>query len=295
MANKSTHTVRTISRRTIGGDPDSFGRKTSARENKKILFKRMTAVFLLVSALLGALALLENFSKKTVENRNPAPSLKTDNATPLPAVNLDNLESVLNKREGEKTPPTAPNPPVAETSPAENPPTPSEPPPARTPFDDLNYVETPPESANPVEDAPQVEQTVTETGETILKITPKKAQSTVAEKPVLKKEEEKALPVAPSSKIVPETTEPLPMESAPEYIPPKMGRMPSHLYHVQAGIFLESARARALYQKILNAGIPAVMETRVQVGPFPTRKEAENAQKRLKELGVESIVVAPNP
>ena len=305
MANKETHTVRTISRRTIGGDSDFLGRRKAARENKKTLFRRMAAVVVLVTALLGALAMVETFSKRTVENRPQTPSIKTDTPPPLPTVNLDNLEDALKREKAPAEDSSVLLPAASETvePPAELPAAQS---PARTPFDDFNYVETPQESqeSSPVLESlpqsennnlPQVEQRLTETGETILKITPKKAQPASPESPILKPAEpliespKTALP-----KPVLEKTEPLPMESAKEYALPQSARMPPNRYHVQAGIFLENARARALYQKILNAGIPAVMETRVQVGPFLTRKEAENAQKRLKELGVESIVVSPN-
>jgi len=41
------------------------------------------------------------------------------------------------------------------------------------------------------------------------------------------------------------------------------------------------------------SGVPSTLETRVQVGPFRTRHEAELAQAKLKELGVEAILVPP--
>jgi DedD protein len=41
------------------------------------------------------------------------------------------------------------------------------------------------------------------------------------------------------------------------------------------------------------SGVPSTLETRVQVGPFRTRQEAEAAQAKLKQLGVETILVPP--
>jgi DedD protein len=40
-------------------------------------------------------------------------------------------------------------------------------------------------------------------------------------------------------------------------------------------------------------GVPSTLETRVQVGPFKTRQEAEAAQAKLKALGIESLLVPP--
>ncbi|HYN27309.1 MAG TPA: SPOR domain-containing protein, partial [Burkholderiales bacterium] len=46
-------------------------------------------------------------------------------------------------------------------------------------------------------------------------------------------------------------------------------------YVVQVGVFMSPANAQALHQQLLKAGIPAHTETRVQLGPFQDRREAE--------------------
>ena len=61
-------------------------------------------------------------------------------------------------------------------------------------------------------------------------------------------------------------------------------------YSVQAGVFLHSNNAEKLLAQIQAAGIPAYLETRVQIGPFKTRAEAETAVNKLRKLGIEPIV-----
>jgi len=62
-------------------------------------------------------------------------------------------------------------------------------------------------------------------------------------------------------------------------------------YLVQAGVFASSANARSLQQRLAKAGIRAKVETRVQLGPYKDRREAEQALARLKKLGVNAVMV----
>ena len=65
----------------------------------------------------------------------------------------------------------------------------------------------------------------------------------------------------------------------------------SHLgFSVQAGVFLHASNAEKLLAQIQTAGIPAYLETRVQIGPFKTRAEADAAVKKLRKLGIEPII-----
>ena len=57
---------------------------------------------------------------------------------------------------------------------------------------------------------------------------------------------------------------------------------------VQMGVFNNVANAEELRTKLEAAGIPARIEARVQVGPFVTRQEAEQAREKLRGLGMES-------
>ena len=62
---------------------------------------------------------------------------------------------------------------------------------------------------------------------------------------------------------------------------------------LQAGVFTSPQRAEELHAKLTLSGVPLTLETRVQVGPFKTRQEAEAAQEKLKQLGVETLLVPP--
>ena len=62
---------------------------------------------------------------------------------------------------------------------------------------------------------------------------------------------------------------------------------------LQAGVFASQQRAEELHAKLTLSGVPSTLETRVQVGPFNTRQEAEAAQIKLRELGVETVLVPP--
>ena len=62
---------------------------------------------------------------------------------------------------------------------------------------------------------------------------------------------------------------------------------------LQAGVFSSVQRAEELHARLTLSGVPSSLETRVQVGPFKTKQEAEAAQSKLKELGVETILVPP--
>lgn len=62
---------------------------------------------------------------------------------------------------------------------------------------------------------------------------------------------------------------------------------------LQAGVFTSVQRAEELHAKLTLSGVPSTLETRVQVGPFRTRQEAEAARAKLKELGINTILVAP--
>jgi DedD protein len=73
----------------------------------------------------------------------------------------------------------------------------------------------------------------------------------------------------------------------PSAAPTKLPRGP----HLQAGIFLQTANAEELKKKLEADGFPAYIETRVQVGPFPNRKEADRARDKLKEAGLTTVFI----
>jgi cell division septation protein DedD len=56
---------------------------------------------------------------------------------------------------------------------------------------------------------------------------------------------------------------------------------------------MSAGNARALQSKLADKGIPTHTETRVVVGPFKDRAEAESVIGQLKEMGLGGVVVAP--
>lgn len=64
-------------------------------------------------------------------------------------------------------------------------------------------------------------------------------------------------------------------------------------YLLQVGVFSETQRAEALQAQLSLNGITSTLETRVQVGPFKTRQEAETAQRKMKSLGLDALLLAP--
>ena len=69
--------------------------------------------------------------------------------------------------------------------------------------------------------------------------------------------------------------------------PPALTPSPAGGYVVQAGVFSHTANAEELRAKLALHGIPAQIETRVLVGPFRTRAEADRARAQMRALGLE--------
>jgi DedD protein len=64
---------------------------------------------------------------------------------------------------------------------------------------------------------------------------------------------------------------------------------------VQLGVFSNPARAEELVRQLKEKGIRASTETRVHVGPFLNRKEAEKAQVEMRRLGLSGVVTTAAP
>lgn len=117
-------------------------------------------------------------------------------------------------------------------------------------------------------------------------------------------------PVQPSPLAAPATAVPEDSSSAPVLGAPASARLPvpagagvapprpvlSRLaagFVLQAGVFTSTERAEELKARLLMAGVPVTIESRVQVGPFATQREANAARKKIRELGIESILIPP--
>jgi DedD protein len=55
-------------------------------------------------------------------------------------------------------------------------------------------------------------------------------------------------------------------------------------------VFSNPERARELVNKLTKQGIRAHMETRVHLGPFANREEAEKAQAEMRKLGMQALI-----
>jgi DedD protein len=80
---------------------------------------------------------------------------------------------------------------------------------------------------------------------------------------------------------------PAPAEPAP----PRPEALAGGAFVVQAGVFASPDNAHQLQQRLAREGLRAKMETRVQLGPFKDKQEADQALAKLKKLGVNAIVV----
>ncbi len=80
---------------------------------------------------------------------------------------------------------------------------------------------------------------------------------------------------------------PLPRLPAPAIAP----QGSSFGYQVQLGLFSSPDNAERLVSDLKRHGITARTETRVQLGPFRTRAEAEEAMQRLRALGYQPLLI----
>lgn len=107
---------------------------------------------------------------------------------------------------------------------------------------------------------------------------------------------EKAAPSAPKPGVAaapgmaqPPTkpaTSPVPAGTAPS----SAKALAPSAYVVQLGVFADPANAKDLVERLGKLGVQARMETRVQVGPFDKREEAEKARAAMLKLGVKGVV-----
>jgi DedD protein len=86
----------------------------------------------------------------------------------------------------------------------------------------------------------------------------------------------------------PEATRALPSRQASMLPQPLPG------YTLQAGVFTDPRRAEEIHTRLAQAGIPVTLETRVLVGPFRNRNEAESARAKMKAMGIDALLMPRN-
>ena len=98
---------------------------------------------------------------------------------------------------------------------------------------------------------------------------------------------EASAPPTPATPNTPTSSEPAVSPATPT--PPRLFSG----YALQAGVLADPRRAEELQSRLVQEGIPATIEARVQVGPFKTRAEADAARAKLNALGIDSVLLPP--
>jgi len=260
-------------------EPEVSENEVGAGEIRSKLMARLAVAGVLVAVLLGVLAFFDYLATTPDESEEqvftqPVPvAPKKEASQPLtPAENLPTPPEPAKVEASVEPPP----PPVVETH------TPSvvEAKPETLVENRPKLPLTAESAKKPVAPAPAVAPTpvpVPEATTAPSNILPPPQRTVVAAEPA-------PAPARPSVRIV---------EARPAPVtPPAVSRLFSG-FLLQAGVFSSVQRAEELHARLTLSGVPSTLETRVQVGPFKTKREAEMAQAKLKELGVETILVPP--
>lgn len=88
----------------------------------------------------------------------------------------------------------------------------------------------------------------------------------------------------------PKTAEKTPPPS-PAPVPAPASQPPAKGYAVQLGVFSNPANATQMQEKLAQHGIKSYTETKLNVGPFQNKAEAEAALSKLRGLGISAVVV----
>ncbi len=114
-------------------------------------------------------------------------------------------------------------------------------------------------------------------------------------------------PDAPQPSPPPATTRPAPAATAPSpeeeaarvraILEGRAAAGVSQSFFVQVGAFSEAAKAKAFSEDLKRQGFPAFTEaaanvTRVRIGPFPSRNDAQQVVQRLNSMGIDGVVAA---
>jgi DedD protein len=122
---------------------------------------------------------------------------------------------------------------------------------------------------------------------------------------------DQAKSLLPTPQVIPKTAQPpeklieRPVESKPiSKAESRVEKKPSSasMFVVQLGAFSDPLKAKQQQQNLTTNGITTYTEniktergevTRVRIGPFSVRSEAEEMRNRLKGLGINGVVTAP--
>jgi len=153
-----------------------------------------------------------------------------------------------------------------------------------------------PSIAPPVAPPPSVVEPAPEAAPTVPEPAPAAAPVEPPPPPKVVNNQLRAAP--PATRMEPAPTAPPPVApqapaKVPEKAPSKAPTEPAAAkgYVVQLGVFSNYANAQALQAKLDQAGIKSYAETRVNVGPFKDKAEADQAMAKIRALGIGAVVV----
>ena len=241
---------------------DKTGAPDDVAEIKSKLAKRMVFAGTMIVALLGGLALFDHYSAQP-ETEVAAPPQFTE---PVPVAKKMVTQPVT-PAELVTPPAVAPAEPEVTSAPVDkNPPRVDAPP--------------PPEVAA----RPSLPRTPAAPAR------PASPSSATAPSAPAKLAEASAAPAAttPEASARAESVAPAPVAPVPS-APPRLFSG----YALQAGVFSDPRRAEELQARLMQEGVPVTIESRVQVGPFKTKAEAEAARSKLTALGIETVLLPP--
>jgi DedD protein len=247
--------------------------KTEAQDDltdiKRKLAWRMGAAGLMIIGLLGGLALFDHYSAPTVTE--PSEPQFTE-PVPVPKKMV--------------TQPVTPAEPPAEASKDEG--KPAEPEASAPPIDSsARLAEPPPRPEVPAQPAlPRASQPATRA--------PSSAVAPAVANAAKVGESKPAAVATPA--IRPATPAESAIQPQPTSATPPGQAALSRLFKgfaLQAGVFTDPRRAEELHAKLMLEGIPSSIESRVEVGPFKTRAEAEAARAKMKSLGIDTVLLLP--
>lgn len=258
-------------------DPEVSENEAGSGEIRSKLMARLAVAGVLVAVLLGVLAFFDYLAS------TPDESEEQVFTKPVPVAPKKEVSQPVTPAENLPTPPE----PAKVEAPAEPPPPPKVE--THTPA----IVESRPEAV--VENRPKLPLTVESARKpnlpspAVVGVPAPIPEATTAPSNILPPQR----PVVPAEPVPHRpTARVVEARPAPAVTPPVVSRLFSG-FLLQAGVFSSVQRAEELHARLTLSGVPSTLETRVQVGPFKTKQEAEAAQAKLKELGVETILVPP--
>lgn len=278
---------------TTAPDPVIEEQEEDPNRLQGMLLKRLVVAGGMVGVLLGTLAFFDYLASSDDNDppvfTQPVPVAPRKEVTqPVRAAeNLPPPPEPEKPAEPEKAPEAAPSKPAVEPPPPPKVPAVVSLPPASKPAP----VEKAAEKSVPVRPAPA------QPGSQAT--APRPAASKPAEVPAISSTPERTeapstSPAAPAQATAQPTAKPAArITDIPLMRAPLASMRAPNGFVLQAGVFASSQRAEELHAKLTLNGIPSTLESRVQVGPFKTREEADAAYTKLRALGIDAMLIPP--